>query len=338
MGVANQKTRDLDYVRKDFLSEAEPRWWPGCGDYSILSSLTAVWSQLGVPKENFLTVSGIGCSSRLPYYVSTYGFHTIHGRAPTVALGAKLANPELSVWVITGDGDGLSIGTNHLIHLIRRNADINVLIFNNEIYGLTKGQVSPTSPHGLTTKSSPRGNIDRPINPLALAIANGATFVARAVDTNSQVLKEVLHAAYQHKGTSIVEILTNCIVFNDGPFKAFADKGIRSDHTVELRHQKPMLFSQDRKAIVIQGLKLEIGDVGKDGIDLPSFYQDDHDSALHYLLAFADYPRIPLPVGVIRSVQEPTLEMGLGEEKKTGVNTVRDDLWKLFCGKDSWTI
>jgi 2-oxoglutarate ferredoxin oxidoreductase subunit beta len=225
-------------TKKDFISDQEVRWCPGCGDYAILSSVQQVFPELGIPRENFVVISGIGCSSRLPYYVNSYGFHGIHGRAPTLATGLKTVRPELSVWVVTGDGDGLSIGGNHIIHLLRRNIDVKVLLFNNRIYGLTKGQYSPTSELGKKTKSSPFGTVDRPFNPISLALGAEASFVARSVDIYGPHLKSVLKRAAAHKGSAFVEIFQNCNVFNNGAFKSVTDKEIRDDQQILLEHRE----------------------------------------------------------------------------------------------------
>ena len=327
------------YTRKDFLSSTEPRWCPGCGDYSILNALTSTWAGLGIPRHNFLAVSGIGCSSRLPYYLSTYGFHTLHGRAPTVAIGAKLANPDLSVWVITGDGDGLSIGGNHLIHLIRRNADINVLIFNNEIYGLTKGQASPTSKNGIVTKSSPFGSIDRPLNPLSLALASGATFVARAVDTNAEMLKQVFQRASEHRGTSIVEIFTNCIVFNDGVFQPFENKKARDDATVELVDGSPLFYGKNKdKVLVADGFTLKSSAV--DSAQEPVVFDSKaQDPTLAEILARVSYDPLPLPVGVLRQVESEVFEQQLLQQETDQIKSKGEgDLQKLFTAGDCWQV
>ncbi|HNC47119.1 MAG TPA: 2-oxoacid:ferredoxin oxidoreductase subunit beta, partial [Acidobacteriota bacterium] len=225
--IAGAVANPLGLKRADFISDQEVRWCPGCGDYSILFQVQTVVPKLNIPPENLVFVSGIGCSSRFPYYMETYGFHSIHGRAPTIATGIKTANPKLSVWVVTGDGDGLSIGGNHFIHLMRRNVDLNVMLFNNRIYGLTKGQYSPTSEFGKRTKSSPQGTIEQPINPVNVALASGATFVARSVDVDTRHLAATVERAAYHKGTSFVEIYQNCNIFNDGAFKGFTEKDVR---------------------------------------------------------------------------------------------------------------
>ncbi|HEY8493858.1 MAG TPA: 2-oxoacid:ferredoxin oxidoreductase subunit beta, partial [Myxococcota bacterium] len=246
----------LALTRKDFESDQEVRWCPGCGDYSVLANVQRVLPELGIPRENFVFVSGIGCSSRFPYYMNTYGFHTIHGRAPAFATGIKLARPELSVWVITGDGDGLSIGGNHLLHAIRRNVDLQILLFNNRIYGLTKGQYSPTSQLGRKNKSAPMGVIDHPVDPLAFALGAGATFVARTVDVDATGLQEVLRRAATHRGTAFVEILQNCPVYNDGEWEAVEDKRTRAEAALPLEHGKPLVFGAKGRR---RGIRFEHG-------------------------------------------------------------------------------
>ena len=242
----------------DYASEQDVRWCPGCGDYAILAQMKKVLSTLGIPKEKLVFVSGIGCSSRFPYYLETYGIHSIHGRAPAIATGLKSVRPDLSVWVVTGDGDGLSIGGNHLLHCIRRNLDINIVLFNNRIYGLTKGQYSPTSPLGKVTKSTPMGVIDNPLHILSVAIGAEATFVARTVDVNSKHLGMVLQRAAEHKGTSFVEVYQDCVVFNEGAFEYASDKKIRAEHTLELEHGMPLVFGTNRdKGIRLNGMEPE---------------------------------------------------------------------------------
>ncbi|MBA3438509.1 MAG: 2-oxoacid:ferredoxin oxidoreductase subunit beta, partial [Pyrinomonadaceae bacterium] len=254
-------------TRQDFISGQEVRWCPGCGDYSVLNNVQRVMPELGVPREKIVFVSGIGCSSRFPYYMNTYGFHTIHGRAPAVATGIKAANPDLSVWVITGDGDALSIGGNHFMHAIRRNLDINYILFNNRIYGLTKGQYSPTSELGKRTKSTPMGTIDHPINPLSIALASEATFVARSLDIDVKHLSATIEAAAHHKGVSFIEVYQNCNIFNDGAFVSFTEKSVRTDHMIYLEHGKPMIFGKDRnQGIRLNGSQLEVVRLGENGI------------------------------------------------------------------------
>jgi 2-oxoglutarate ferredoxin oxidoreductase subunit beta len=329
--------------RQEFLSTCEPRWCPGCGDYSVLKSLTGAYAELGVPRENVVVVSGIGCSSRFPYYTSTYGFHTIHGRAPTVALGVKLAKPELDVWVITGDGDALSIGGNHFVHLMRRNPDVKVVLFNNEIYGLTKGQASPTSRSGLRTKTSPYGTVDRPVKPLALAIAAGATFAARVADTDGAMMKATFLAAARHKGVAVIEVLTNCVIFNDGAFEAVTSRKTRAENTVELRHGQPLVYgAQMDKGLRLRDLALEsvtLGAAGGQRDDVHVFDAQRPDSALAYLLAQVEHPALPLPMGVFRAVSEPTYEsLVRGQEAEQVAKKGKGDIGTLFKAGELWRI
>src|SRR5882724_3964617 len=250
-------------TRKDFISDQMVRWCPGCGDFAILATVQKLLPSLGIPKEKYVFVSGIGCSSRFPYYMNTYGFHSIHGRAPTFATGLKCMRPDLQVWVVTGDGDGLSIGGNHLIHALRRNVDVKILLFNNRIYGLTKGQASPTSEIGKKTKSTPYGTADRPFNPISLAIGSEATFVARTVDVFMQHMKDTVKRASGHKGSAFIEILQNCNIFNDGAWHDVTEKEARSEHVGQLEHGKPLIFGKNRdKGIRQNGLELEVVQLG----------------------------------------------------------------------------
>jgi 2-oxoglutarate ferredoxin oxidoreductase subunit beta len=328
---------------KDLASDQEVRWCPGCGDYSILAQMKKALAALGLPREKMVFISGIGCSSRFPYYMNTYGFHSIHGRAPTLATGLKVARPDLQVWVITGDGDGLSIGGNHLIHAIRRNVDLKIVLFNNEIYGLTKGQYSPTSRIGTRTKSSPMGSIDNPLRPLSLAIGAEATFVARTLDVDIHHLTEVLRRASAHKGTAFIEIYQNCKIFNDGVFEYATDKSIKADNTLYLEHRKPLLFGKDRnKGIRLNGLDPEVVTLGAAGIT-----QDDlliHDEAaeepsLAYLLSRMVYPRFPECVGIFRCVQRPTYDELVNqqiEEARRAKGPGKLD--ELFASDDVWVV
>src|SRR4051812_26516223 len=251
----------------DFASDQDVRWCPGCGDYAILAQMKKVMPALGIPREKIVFISGIGCSSRFPYYMNTYGIHSIHGRAPAVATGLKSSRPDLSVWVITGDGDGLSIGGNHLMHCIRRNLDVNIVLFNNRIYGLTKGQYSPTSPLGKVTKSTPMGTIDNPLYPLSIAIGCEGTFVARSIDTNIKHLSMVLRRAAEHRGTSFVEVYQNCNVFNDGAFDYATNRDTRGETTIELEHGKPLIFGKNRElGIRLQGTRVEVVRLGENGV------------------------------------------------------------------------
>lgn len=330
-------------TRMDFASDQVVRWCPGCGDYSILAQTQKMMPGLGVPKENIVFISGIGCSSRFPYYMNTYGFHSIHGRAPAIASGLKAARPELSVWVVTGDGDGLSIGGNHLIHCIRRNFDINILLFNNRIYGLTKGQYSPTSEVGKRTKSSPVGSIEQPINPLCIALAAEATFVARTIDGDPRHLSAMIERAARHKGTSFVEIYQNCNIFNDGAFRSFTDRTVRQDRMLYLEHDKPLIFGKDRrKGILIRGLKPEVVTLGENGVTEEDLlvHKEDSSQATHaYLLTQMNYPDYPVPVGVFRCVERPTYEEQMDRQIEEARKTSGEgDLEKLLNSGDTWTV
>jgi 2-oxoglutarate ferredoxin oxidoreductase subunit beta len=327
---------------KDLASDQEVRWCPGCGDYSILAQMKKALTTVGVPREKMVFVSGIGCSSRFPYYMNTYGFHTIHGRAPTFATGLKLARPDLQVWVVTGDGDGLSIGGNHLIHAIRRNIDLKILLFNNEIYGLTKGQYSPTSRLGTKTKTSPHGSIDAPIRPLSVAIAAEATFVARTIDVDVNHLTATLQRAAAHKGTAFVEIYQNCKIFNDGVFEYATDKSVKADNALYLEHGKPLIFGKDRnKGIRLNGLSPEVVEVGKDcgPDDLLIHDEKAEEPSLAYLLSRMVHPKFPECVGVFRAVQHPTYDELLeGQIEAVTKARGKGDLDKLFRSDDLWVV
>jgi len=299
-----------ELTKKDFVSDQDVRWCPGCGDYAILSQVQKVFPQLGVPKENFLVVSGIGCSSRFPYYMDTFGFHSIHGRAPAFATGAKLSNPDLSVWIATGDGDGMSIGGNHLIHILRRNIDVNILLFNNRIYGLTKGQYSPTSELGKVTSSTPMGSLDHPFNPPSLALGAQATFVARAIDTEQKHLAEVLKMAHEHKGTSFIEIYQNCNIFNDGAFSELTDKESKIDTQLILENSKPMLFGKDNsKGIILDGSKLKTVTINKTYTVDEILVHNQNNKNLGMLLSEMTYdPDLPTPIGIIYKEEKETYD------------------------------
>ncbi|MCY4443555.1 MAG: 2-oxoacid:ferredoxin oxidoreductase subunit beta [Proteobacteria bacterium] len=298
--------------KADYLSTNQVRWCSGCGDYHVLSALTSAWAALELPRHQIALISGIGCSSRLPYYTDVFGFHTIHGRAPTVALGLKLAKPDLSVWVITGDGDGLSIGANHLIHLCRRNPNITVLLFNNEIYGLTKGQVSPTSPQGLKTRSNPTGSVDTPLNALALAISSGATFVARVADTDLAMMRDIFQKAHQHQGVSFIEIYTNCVIFNDGAFLDTQKRQRRAQTCVILKEGEPLIFGTNKEKALhfqdflptIRSLKTDKKD-SKEESSLLIHQPNREDTTYAYALAKLRPPHFPLALGILRQVQKP---------------------------------
>ena len=326
----------------DFASDQDVRWCPGCGDYSILAQMKKVLPTLGIPPEKTVFISGIGCSSRFPYYMNTYGIHSIHGRAPAVATGLKATRPDLNVWVITGDGDALSIGGNHLVHCIRRNIDINIVLFNNSIYGLTKGQYSPTSPLGQVTKSTPRGSIDYPLNPLSVALASEATFVARSIDVLAPHLIEVLTRAARHRGTSFVEVYQNCNVFNNGAWDQFTTKDVKDDHVLMLQHGQPMLFGRERnRGIRLNGLTPEVVDVG-DRYSVDDLLKHDEqvpDSQFAFTLSRFRYPQFPEPIGVFRAVQRPTYDQLLDEQvRKAEADSGPPQLEDLFSSNDCWTV
>ena len=328
---------------KDFASDQEIRWCPRCGDYSILAQMKKVLPTLGIPKENFVFVSGIGCSSRFPYYMDTYGFHGIHGRAPAIATAVKLANPDLSVWVITGDGDALSIGGNHLIHAIRRNVDLNIILFNNRIYGLTKGQYSPTSPLGARTKSSPLGSIDNPLSPLCVAIGSEATFVARSVDVDIKHLMSVLQRAAAHKGTSFVEVYQDCNVFNSGAFYYASKKDQKPQNTVYLEHGKPLTFGpNNEKGIRVSEMsRPEVVELGNGISEDDLLFHDEQaaEPSLAFLLARMRYPEFPEPMGVFRDVERPVYDQGVNDQVQQAITDQGPgDLEKLFHSGDTWTV
>lgn len=328
---------------KDFASDQEVRWCPGCGDYSILKQAQKVMPDLGMPREKIVFVSGIGCSSRFPYYMDTFGFHTIHGRAPAIATGLKASRPDLMVWVITGDGDALSIGGNHLLHALRRNIDVKIVLFNNRIYGLTKGQHSPTSELGKKVKSAPMGVPDAPLHPLSVAIGAEATFVARTVDTDTKHLVSMLERAAAHKGTAFIEVYQNCNIYNDGAFAYMTERSVRDERTLYLQHGEPLLFGKERRrGIRLNGLDPEIVTIGEDGVTEGDILRhDEHkpSASLAYMLSRLDYPDFPVPVGVIRDVDRPTYD-GLMEEQevmaKQRLGT--GELAQMFHQGDTWVV
>jgi len=330
-------------TKKDFVSNQEVRWCPGCGDYAILNNVQKVMPDLGIPREKMVFVSGIGCSSRFPYYMNTYGFHGIHGRAPAIATGIKTANPDLSVWVVTGDGDALSIGGNHFMHVLRRNLDINYILFNNRIYGLTKGQYSPTSVFGQKTKSTPMGVIDYPVNPLSLAIASEATFVARSIDIDVKHLGSMVEAAAKHKGVSFLEVYQNCNIFNDGAFDYFAERNVRPDRVLYLEHGKPMIFGKDRnKGIRMKGAHPEVVTIGENGITESDILVHDinlQDPSVAFMLARMEQPDFPQPVGVFRAVERPSYEQLLADQIDAAIaKSGSGSLEKLINAGDMWTV
>jgi 2-oxoglutarate/2-oxoacid ferredoxin oxidoreductase subunit beta len=335
-------TETLKLTKKDFQSDQEVRWCPGCGDYAILSCVQSVFPELGIPREKFVVVAGIGCSSRFPYYMNTYGFHTIHGRALSVATGLKMARPELEVWIATGDGDALSIGGNHLIHTLRRNVGVKILMFNNRIYGLTKGQYSPTSELGKKTKSTPYGSLDAPFNPLALTLGAGATFVARSVDIFQSHLREVLHRAAKHQGAAYVEIYQNCNIFNDKAFVHLTEKDVRDDAVVQLQHGKPLVFGKEReKGIRIDGLKPEVIDLGGQYSESDCLVWDEasEDPTLAFIASQMGPPDFPTPIGVLRAVERPAYEKRVAAQIESETQRLGEgSLDKLLHSGDLWTV
>lgn len=333
-------------TRQDFISGQEVRWCPGCGDYAILNNVQKVMPELGIPREKMVFVSGIGCSSRFPYYMNTYGFHSIHGRAPAVATGIKSANPDLSVWVVTGDGDALSIGGNHFMHAIRRNLDLNIILFNNRIYGLTKGQYSPTSELGKKTKSTPMGVIDYPLNPLSVAIASEATFVARSIDIDVKHLGAMVDAAAKHKGVSFLEVYQNCNIFNDHAFESFTDRSVRQDRVLYLEHGKPMVFGKERnKGIRMNGAHPEVVTLGENGLtEEDLLVHDIHltDPSVAFMLARMEYregSEFPQPVGIFRAVERATYEDMLTDQIEAAIGKQgAGSLEKLINSGDTWTV
>jgi 2-oxoglutarate/2-oxoacid ferredoxin oxidoreductase subunit beta len=342
--AAQPAGRPAPLGKKDFQTDQEVRWCPGCGDYAILSAVQQVFPELGIPREKFVVVSGIGCSSRFPYYMNTFGFHSIHGRAPAVATGLKLARPELEVWIATGDGDSMSIGGNHLIHVLRRNVGVKILMFNNRIYGLTKGQYSPTSEPGKRTKSTPFGSIDYPFNPLALALGAGATFVARSVDIFQQHLKETLRRAARHRGTAFVEIYQNCNIYNDKAFAYMTEKETRDEHTLQLEHGKPLLFGkQRRRGVRLRGAGFEVFDVDpgqpESGIEQALVWDETLASpALAFLAAQLLPPEFPTALGVLRAVERPTYETEVVEQIHQRERSGPGKLEDLLAAGDTWTV
>jgi len=336
-------TNQTIFQAKDYKSSQLVRWCPGCGDYGVLNSLHKAMAELGIAPHNIAVISGIGCSSRLPYYMNTYGFHTIHGRAAAIATGVKVANPRLSVWVATGDGDALAIGGNHFIHAVRRNVDLNILIFNNKIYGLTKGQYSPTSDRGFVSKSSPFGTVEDPFRPAELTIGARGRFFARTIDTDMKNSSEIFKLAALHKGASVVEIMVNCVIFNDGIHDSVTMKENRADRTVFLRHGEKMIFGKDNnKGIVQDGFSLKAVTIGENGYTLDDVLVHDVtalDATLHLKLALMDGKDLPVALGVIRDVAAPSYDEAMEEqiEKVKAKNPVRTLREYLMSG-DVWEV
>ena len=332
----------IKLARKDFVSDQEVRWCPGCGDYSILAQTQKLMPELNIPRENIVFISGIGCNSRLPYYMNTYGFHSIHGRAPAIATGLKASRPDLNVWVITGDGDGLSIGGNHLFHIMRRNVDVVIVLFNNRIYGLTKGQYSPTSEQGKVTKTSPVGSIDYPVNPCAFALGVGATFVARTLDIDTHHLISTLDRAARHKGTSFVEVLQNCNVYNDGAYMEFADKSVRPDRMIEIEHGKPLVFGKELdKGLRLNGITPEIASLGNGTAEEDLLVHDEkiEDPTFASILARMDYPEYPVAMGVLRAFERPTYDELMENQIQDVIKQQGPgDLESLLNEGDGWLV
>lgn len=343
----NGPDKEEFYTSKDFSSDQDVRWCPGCGDYTILKQVQNVMPELGIKKENIVFISGIGCAARFPYYMDTFGMHSIHGRAPAIATGLKITRPELSVWVISGDGDSLSIGGNHFLHLLRRNVNVNFLLFNNQIYGLTKGQYSPTAPEGSVSKSTPYGSIDHPVNPLAFSLGVDGSFVARTMDRDPKHLQKMLLRAHHHKGTSMLEIYQNCIVFNDGAFELFTDKKSRPREAIYLEQDQPLIFGSDNeKGILLEGLhpkvvSLSDGSYTKDDL----WIHDEQDKTKAYLLSrFFDQPaaghdHLPRPFGVLYAVNRVCYDDAVNVQVDDVVQRKgKGDLNKLLRGTETWTV
>ncbi len=330
---------EIKYVPADFKPDVDVRWCAGCGGYSVLSPVQRIMPDFGIPKEKIVFVSGIGCSGRFPYYMNTYGFHSIHGRALVIASGLKISRPDLSVWVVTGDGDNMSIGGNHFIHACRRNIDLNILMFNNEVYSLTKGQYSPTSRHGQITKSSPLGALDDPFNPISLSLGAGATFAARGHDKDRQMLQYLFERAAKHKGTSFIEIYTNCRIFNDGAFDLYTSKETGADNTVWLEHGKPLIFGKDKdKGIKLDGFVPKVVSLadGKHSID-DLLVHNEKDSTLAFILANMSYnPELPRPMGIFQSLERPSYDARVDAQIRHEIETKGEGTMEELLQGSSW--
>jgi len=326
-------------TKKDFSSDQDVRWCPGCGDYAILAQVQKIFPDLGIPKENMVVVSGIGCSSRFPYYMNTYGFHSIHGRAPAIASGIKLSNPELSVWVITGDGDSMSIGGNHFIHVLRRNIDMNILLFNNRIYGLTKGQYSPTSEVGKVTKSTPMGSLDYPFNPPALAFGSSATFIARTIDKELKHMGSIIRESANHVGTSFIEIYQNCNIFNDGAFSNLTDKEIKSNNVIVVEEDQPMIFGKEKdKGLILEGTRFKVVSIGNDYSIDDILVHNPKDRNLGLMLSEMTYDEnLPVPIGIFYKENKLTYDTMMSNQiNKAKENKI--DLQSIIKGTNSWVV
>jgi len=335
-------TDKIIYTAKDFASDQDIRWCPGCGDYSILAQVQRTLPSLGISKEKLVFVAGIGCSSRFPYYMSTYGFHTIHGRATAIATGIKICNPDLSVWITAGDGDLMSIGGNHFMHLLRRNLDVNLLMFNNRIYGLTKGQYSPTSERNKITKSSPIGSPEYPFNPTNLALGANGTFIARSMDRDPKHLQDMIARATKHHGTSFLEVLQNCNIYNDGAFFLYTEKETKEDNVLYLEHGKPLIYGKNKdKGIKLDGFKPVVININEDGNSVNDLlvYDETSRELAFILSSFAEHPELPMPVGVFLNIQRNSYEETIYEQfehvyEKGG----KGDLDDLLKGRSTWEI
>ena len=332
------ETQTVELTKKDFVSDQAVRWCPGCGDYAILAQAQKQMPTFGRKREDIVFVSGIGCSSRFPYYMNTFGFHSIHGRAPAIASGVKMANPELSVWIVTGDGDGLSIGGNHFMHALRRNMDFNILMFNNRIYGLTKGQYSPTSEVGKVTKATPFGSIDIPLNPPSLALGAQATFVARTIDRWQKHLAEMMARAHDHDGGTFIEIYQNCNIFNDGAFESYTGSE-KLDNVIELKNGEPMLFARGKKGIKLDGSKAVVIDMEKNSMDDVLVHDETDLDLSHIISNWTSNPDLPEPIGVIYSIDKPTYNQDMlnqikDAKEKKGTGKVQD----LLNAGDTWKV
>jgi len=327
-------------TRKDFSSDQDVRWCPGCGDYAILAQMQKTLPELGIRPEDIVFISGIGCSSRFPYYMNTYGIHSIHGRAPTLATGLKVARPDLQVWVITGDGDGLSIGGNHMLHVLRRNVDVNIVLFNNRIYGLTKGQYSPTSQIGKRTKSSPDGSIENPLNPVGLAIGAEASFIARTVDSFQAHMSECIKRLAEHEGAGLLEIAQNCVIFNDGTWNDLTSPDSRADNVLYLEHGKPMRFGKKlEKGIRLRGVTPEVVNVADVGEQMLLVHDEAaREPTLAYLLSRMGPPNFPTPVGVLRSIKKPVYDKMLMGQVKVARDRGGSDLGSLYRRGETWKV
>jgi 2-oxoglutarate ferredoxin oxidoreductase subunit beta len=333
----------VQLTKKDLSSDQDVRWCPGCGDYAILTNVQKTLADLNINRENTVFISGIGCSSRFPYYMNTYGFHTIHGRAPTFTTGIKLTNPELSTWLVTGDGDGLSIGGNHMIHILRRNVNVKILLFNNRIYGLTKGQYSPTSERGKKTKSTPDGSVDYPFSPVAVALGANAPFVARTSANDAKGLSDILKRAAAYRGAAFVEIYQNCNVFNDGAFDYFTDREVAADMQVHVEQGKPMIFGKEKnKGLRIKPglLEVEVVTIGQNGVtEKDLLVHDEKNPALAFFLSHLEPPDFPVPMGILHSIERETYEDAVHAQQKAVLDKKgKGELSALLNSGDTWTV